>query len=307
MGFITGAKNYKAIKDELARTGTYYTDPKLAKVLKSMLPDDLKEVYDPACGVGNLLAVFPDEVRKFGQELDPEQAEQARAELVNAEIAAGDTLKAPAFFDRKFRGIIANPPFSVKWEPKQDPRFADCGVLPPKSKADYAFILHCLYMLEDNGAAVILLPHGVLFRGQAEGAIRKWLVDNNHIEKIVAFPSGYFADTGIETFAMVLRKRRAGTAVRVENHQLGLGREVPKDEIAANDYNLNIPRYVWQDTPRERIDYAEVNKERQDLIVKCLEKDLEVQRVLCAEVTPSLGDYSGLLGRLREVLDAAAR
>ena len=103
----------KEIRKKFKEQGVFYTDKRLAKFIASFIPDGIEEVYDPTCGSGNLLSVFPDSVRKFGQEIDATQAEEARHRLVNSEIAVGDTLEAPAFMGRKFKAIVANPPFST--------------------------------------------------------------------------------------------------------------------------------------------------------------------------------------------------
>ena len=238
-------KSAKAYRKHLAEQGIFYTDPKLAEAIRAHLPADVKEVYDPTCGIGNLLASFPDDVRKYGQELDAESAEEARKTLVNAEIVAGDTLTAPAFMGRKFDAIAANYPFSVAWAPdKDDPRFSCAPALAPKSKADMAFILHILYMLSDTGTASVLCSPGITFRGQAEGKIRRWLIEQNVIDSVTLYEGGYFEDTGISTVLLVLKKRRDKDTVTVADHEHGLSREVTRAEIIEADYNLSVGRYV---------------------------------------------------------------
>lgn len=149
---INAEKNIKNIRKEFQKHGVFYSSTALAETLKRFLPEDVKEVYDPTCGAGSLLSVFGDDVRKYGQELDPGQAQIAQEQLTNAEIVVGDTLKTPAFSGRKFEAIVANPPFSLKWEPMpEDERFKVAPAMAPKSKADFAFILHCLHYLSDTG------------------------------------------------------------------------------------------------------------------------------------------------------------
>lgn len=176
----------KSIRKQFAEKGVFYTDRKLAEMLRDIVSRTsvVTEVYDPTCGNGNLLAVFPDDVRKYGQELNAQQAEEARLRLVNCGIAAGDTLIAPAFADRRFRHIVANYPFSVRWEPKEDHRWESAPCLPPPSKADYAFILHIIHMMDDDGIAAVLGFPGILYRGQREGKIRQWIVEKNLIESV---------------------------------------------------------------------------------------------------------------------------
>ena len=135
----------KSIRQDFKNKGIFYTPEKLSKFMRNLLPAEVDEIYDPTCGAGNLLSVFGDEVKKYGQDINSEQVEFAKTRLKNFEGIAGDTLKSPAFKDKKFNYIIANYPFSIKWEPFVDERFEKCPVLPPPSKADYAFILHILH------------------------------------------------------------------------------------------------------------------------------------------------------------------
>ena len=141
----------KEIRKQFKSKGVFYTDEKLSRYIKSFIGDDVREVYDPTCGNGSLLSVFADDVKKFGQEINPEQLEIAKEMLVNFTGYAGDTLKAPAFMERKFDAIVANPPFSIKWSSpsEADERFKNAPTIPTESKADYAFILHILYMLSE--------------------------------------------------------------------------------------------------------------------------------------------------------------
>ena len=211
--------------------------------MKSYIRSTVGEVYDPTCGDGALLAVFGDEVRKYGQELDGQQLAVARSRLANFEGVCGDTLQSPAFSERKFECIIANPPFSVKWEQRRDDeRFSSAPALAPKSKADYAFLLHILHYLEDNGVAVVLNAPGVLYRGNAEGKIRRWLVEQNVIDRVVNIPGGYFVDTKIPTVLLVLRKDRSArgvTGIVFEDLKQERETTLTRDEIAANDFVLS--------------------------------------------------------------------
>lgn len=201
----------KGIRKKFKDHGVFYTDERLAKFIVSFIPDGITEVYDPTCGSGNLLSVFPDNVKKFGQEIDAGQAEEARHRLVNCEIAVGDTLEQPAFMGRKFRGIVANPPFSIKWQPPSlpDGRFSTAPVFPPPGKADYAFILHILYYLADDGVASVLNFPGVLYRGKREYTLRKWIVERNLIDSVTLVDGGYFEDTTISTALIVFKNGRS--------------------------------------------------------------------------------------------------
>ena len=143
-------KSIKNIRQEFKDNGIFYTPPALAEKLKSYVDIEPQSVYDPTCGAGNLLSVFHENVKKYGQELDAEQL--ALIDLPNFEGYSGDTLMDDKFNGVQFDCIVANPPFSVKWEPdtlSDDIRFKDCPALPPPSKADWAFMLHILHHLKD--------------------------------------------------------------------------------------------------------------------------------------------------------------
>ena len=180
--------NIKSIKEEFKAKGIFYTTNELALLIKSFVNIDIDEVYDPTCGDGSLLSVFDDNIKKYGQEINDHQLEVAENRLTNFTGYCGDTLKDPAFIDKKFKCIVANPPFSIAWEQPifngifTDDRFRLVPALPPKSKADYAFILHILHFLETDGIAVVLNFPGILYRGNSEGQIRKWIVEQNYIE-----------------------------------------------------------------------------------------------------------------------------
>lgn len=205
--------NLKTIKQDFKSKGIFYTTKDLALYLKSFLPDDVKEIYDPTCGNGGLLSVFDDDVEKYGQDINEEQVQAARENLKNFHGVVGDTLAEPAFMDRKFKYIIANPPFSIKWEQQNDERFEGYPCLPPKSKADYAFIAHILHCLTDDGIAVVLNFPGILYRGQSEGKIRKYLVEKNFIDTVAMIDGGHFVDTKIATVMLILKKNRNTTDI----------------------------------------------------------------------------------------------
>ena len=305
-------KSAKAYRKHLAEQGIFYTDPKLAEAIRAHLPTDIKEVYDPTCGIGNLLRSFPDDVRKYGQELDAESAEEARKTLVNAEIVAGDTLVSPAFMDRKFDAIAANYPFSVAWTPdKDDPRFSCAPALAPKSKADMAFILHILYMLSDTGTASVLCSPGVTFRGQSEGKIRKWLIEQNVIDSVTMYEGGYFEDTSISTVLLVLRKHRDTDTITVTDHEHGLSREVTRAEIIEADYNLSVGRYV--EPPREPASWEgkSVNELMDDVLgssYDALKGTVEMEYHILtglrgSALCPSTDVLEAFLNRVKELAD----
>lgn len=278
------AHNLKSIRQEFKANGVFYTDERLAQIMKSYIGGEPSEVYDPTCGDGALLSTFGDEVRKFGQELDGEQLDVARARLVNFEGVCGDTLQAPAFAGRKFACIMANPPFSTKWEQrKDDERFADAPALAPPSRADYAFLLHVLHYLAPDGVAVVLNAPGILYRGNAEGKIRRWLVEQNVIDRVVFIPGGYFVDTKISTVLLVLRKDRTArgiTSIAYEDRSSGREISITPEEIAANDYCLSnlMPQEEKEQPPP--IDPNALEQEAERAAVDVLRANLEITQAV---------------------------
>lgn len=276
----------KSIRKEFRRNGVFYTQPELAEYIKSFLPIDVKEVYDPTCGNGGLLCVFGDDVKKYGQELNPEQLQVAQDNLVNFEGVAGDTLTTPAFMDRKFENIVANYPFSIKWSPpaqdmfNTDPRFVGLPVLPPPSKADYAFVLHCLFLLSDTGTAVIMGFPGILYRGQKEQTIRQWLIDNNYIDKVVSIPGGKFVDTSVATCLLILRKNKTTTDVLFIDSENKLEKTVGFDEIKSNDYNLSVNTYIRLEQPKEQVDPIAIEMKARQGCVDLLRRHLKFSKMV---------------------------
>lgn len=278
------AHNLKSIRQEFKANGVFYTDERLAQIMKSYIGGEPSEVYDPTCGDGALLSTFGDEVRKFGQELDGEQLDVARSRLVNFEGVCGDTLQAPAFAGRKFACIMANPPFSTKWEQRKgDERFANAPALPPPSRADYAFLLHVLHYLAPDGVAVVLNAPGILYRGNAEGKIRRWLVEQNVIDRVVFIPGGYFVDTKIPTVLLVLRKDRTArgiTSIAYEDRSSGREISITPEEIAANDYCLSnlMPQEEKEQPPP--IDPNALEQEAERAAVDVLRANLEITQAV---------------------------
>lgn len=302
-------KSLKRVREDFKKRGVYYTDKALAELLKSFVPADAEEVYDPTCGGGALLAVFGDDVAKYGQEIDHESAYKTADMLTNCEIAAGDTLTSPAWTwtEKRFRAIVANPPFSIPWEPgvaEGDERFVDAPCLPPRSKADYAFILHCLYMLADDGVAAILEFPGVLYRGGREGKIRQWLVEQNVIDRVVYVPGGHFEDTKIATCVIVLRKGRSEEYVTMENMETGLMRNVSIEDIAENGYTLNVQTYVQEPKPeREPVDVTALESKARAGALQRIEAEINFSAAVAElegwSIEPFLDDIVALANRYR--------
>lgn len=268
-------KSMKNIRQEFKDNGIYYTPKALAEKLKSYIGNHPHTVYDPTCGSGNLLNVWPDNMEKYGQELDAEQLHLIT--LPNFLGFAGDTLADDKFCNDKFDAIVANPPFSIKWNPdtlKDDPRFKACPVMPPPSKADWAFMLHILYHLSDDGVAAVLCFPGILYRGQREGGVRRWFADNNYIDRVVSIPGNTFVDTSIATCIVVLKKHRDTTDIMFEDEKQS--RTVTRDEVAGNSYNLSPNIYLPDDTPKEEIDINEVNHDIVSSVLGTVEATFEM-------------------------------
>ncbi len=235
------------------------------------------------------------------------------------EIKQEDTLKRPQHMELKFDAIVANPPFSAKWSASEsylsDPRFRDFGKLAPSSKADMAFLQHMLYQLDENGTLAIVLPHGVLFRGSSEGHIRKHLIEKlNVIDTIIGLPANIFYGTTIPTCVLVLKKNREHSdnilfidASNEFDKQKNQNKLLPEhldnivgafenrqniekyayvaslQEVADNDFNLNIPRYVDTFEAEAEIDLDAIAKQLQALEVESLKTDAEISK-FCAEL-----------------------
>lgn len=273
-------KSIKNIRQEFKQHGIFYTPSSLAKKIKSYIDIDPESVYDPTCGAGSLLKVFEDNVKKYGQELDAEQL--ALIDLPNFIGRAGDTLADDKFKDMQFECIVANPPFSIKWNPehlKEDKRFIQSPTLPPPSKADWAFMLHILYHMSDDGVAVILVFPGVLYRGQREGKIRQWFVENNYIDRVVNIPGNTFEDTSIPTCIIVLKKNRNTTDIIFEDGEKT--ETVPQQNIRENDYNLSVNIYIQEEVEKEVIDPIVLESESRRLFLERLRKELEFDSMIC--------------------------
>ena len=290
------------------KAGEFYTPQAVSKILTkiAIAGQETKiglSVYDPCMGSGSLLlnakkyATSPENIRYYGQELMTSTYNLARMNMFLHGISPdcqklrnGDTLDGdwPTGEDTDFNMVLMNPPYSAKWSAAagflQDERFSDYGVLAPKSKADYAFLLHGLYHLKNNGTMAIVLPHGVLFRGAAEGKIREKLLRSGNIYAVIGLPANLFYNTSIPTCILVLKKHRDGRDVlfidasqkfekgkkqnaMTDEHinevlELYSNREPVEKEaflasfedIEKNDFNLNIPRYVDNFEQEEEID-----------------------------------------------------
>ena len=282
MSALCGEKNIKNIKAEFKANGIFYTPPELAETIKSYVDFEPKRVYDPTAGQGNLLAVFPDEVAKYGQELYSEELEKARQRLKNFHGYAGDTLADDGFPNEQFDLIVANPPFSVKWSPNpEDVRWKGAPTIPTAGKADYAFLLHILYHLAYDGKAICLEFPGILYRGQREGKIRQWMVEKNYIERVVSVPGNTFVDTSIATCILVLNKHKNTTDIIFEDKGLGAERVVSFDDVKKESFNLSVSTYVFEKQERVYVDPQKLDEDARTAFLKKLKSEILFERAVC--------------------------
>lgn len=308
------------------KAGEFYTPQEVSEILSEIVVTGktrLKSVYDPTCGSGSLLlrtARGGNADTIYGQEKNPTTFNLCRMNMLlhgikykDFEIHNGDTLENDELGEHQFDAVVANPPFSAEWTAAEkfnnDDRFSKAGVLAPKSKADYAFILHMLYHLNDGGTMACVAPHGVLFRGAAEGKIRRFLIEKkNYIDAIIGLPANIFYGTSIPTCILVMKKCRQSddnilfidaskefekvktqNKLRPEHIQKIIETyrnrtEIEKyshcatlKEIEENDYNLNIPRYVDTFEEEEEIDIKAVMAEIKELEAKRTELDAQIE------------------------------
>jgi type I restriction enzyme M protein len=293
--------------------GEFFTPQEVSELLAEITTVGKKEinkVYDPACGSGSLLLKFikvlgKENVRQgfYGQEINLTIYNLCRINMFlhdinynNFDIAHGDTLTDPKHWDDEpFDAIVSNPPYSIKWDGDanplliNDPRFSPAGVLAPKSKADLAFTMHMLSWLSTSGTAAIVEFPGVLYRGGAEGKIRKYLIDNNYIDAVIQLPPDLFFGTTIATCIIVLKKskndnktlfidasaefvrggnknklsetnrRKILDAFSARKDAEFFAKLVDNKTIAENEYNIAVSSYVVAEDTRETVDIATLN------------------------------------------------
>lgn len=315
--------------------GEFFTPQTVSKLIARLVmvgKDKINKVYDPTCGSGSLLLQmkkqYEDHILEdgfFGQEINMTNYNLARMNMFlhninynNFNIKRGDTLLNPQHLDEKpFDAIVSNPPYSVKWVGDGDPtlinddRFAPAGKLAPKSKADFAFIMHSLNHLSNRGRAAIVCFPGIFYRGGAEKTIRQYLVDNNFVEAVIALPDNLFFGTSIATTILVLAKNK------LENKTLFIdaSKEFKKEtnnnvltddnidhivELFTNyqsvdykvalvdnevigseqDYNLSVSTYVEQEDTREKIDIDELNQEIAETVAKIDHLRAEIDKIV---------------------------
>ena len=314
--------------------GEYYTPQEVSELLTHLTvigKTQVNKVYDPACGSGSLLLKFAkiigrENVRNgfYGQDENITAYNLCRINMFlhdinfdDFDIAHGDTLINPYHWDDEpFEAIVSNPPYSKKWEGKDnsllinDPRYASAGVLAPVSKSDFAFIMHALAWLANNGTAAIVCFPGILYRGGAEKKIRQYLIDSNYVDAVIQLPDNLFFGTTIATCIMVLKKSKPDTTtvfidaskeyVKVTNSNK-LSQEnienilklytdrvdvehavrvVKGAEIAAEDYNLSVSTYVAPEDTREIIDIGQLNAQIREIVAREAVLRDEIEKII---------------------------
>ena len=315
--------------------GEFFTPQQVSELLARLASynnPNIQKVYDPACGSGSLLLKFAKTIGKqnpnlkyFGQEVNPTTYNLCRINMFlhnvnydNFDIRLEDTLLKPQHMqDAPFDAIVSNPPYSLKWEGKDntilinDERYAPAGVLAPKSAADLAFTMHMLWHLSERGTAAIVEFPGVLYRGGDEKKIRQYLVSHNYVDCVIQLPANLFFGVGIATCIIVLKKsaktdssvlfidasklfqKNGNKNILLPEHQDKimqlfenrkdedyLAKLVKNDDILANDCNLSVSSYVEQEDTREVINISEVNAELSKLIVEGNELNQKIEAII---------------------------
>jgi type I restriction enzyme M protein len=305
------------------KAGEFYTPQQVSTVLAKIVTagkTKLKSVYDPTCGSGSLLLRVAKETQEvgsfFGQELNRTTYNLARMNMIlhgvhyqRFSLRQEDSLEHPQHLEHRFEAIVANPPFSAQWSASPlhmtDDRFSQYGKLAPGSKADFAFIQHMVHHLADNGTMAVVVPHGVLFRGGAEGHIRQYLIeDRNYLDAVIGLPGNIFYGTSIPTCILVFKKCRENPDSilfidasqhyeKAKNQNYLRGSDIEKivntfrerrvetkysyladlEKVKENDYNLNIPRYVDTFEAKGNIDLDLITGELKTLEAEINETD----------------------------------
>jgi type I restriction enzyme M protein len=341
--------------DSGKKAGEFYTPQPVSSLMTQIVLHGKKDkkgfsVYDPTMGSGSLLLNVkkytnePGTVNYFGQELNTSTFNLARMNMflhgvdtANQKLNNADTLDEdwPDEEPTNFDGVLMNPPYSAKWSADKgfldDSRFSMYGVLAPKSKADFAFLLHGYYHLKDTGVMAIVLPHGVLFRGGAEGKIRRMLLENGAIDAVIGLPANIFFNTSIPTTVIILKKNRENKDVlfidasneftkeksqnKLEDEHIDKilntyieRKDIEKyshlatyEEIVENDFNLNIPRYVDTFEEEEPISLVEVAEDMKEIQKKIKESNTSLAQMV-KELSGSSEEVEQELNKFIELL-----
>lgn len=316
--------------------GEFFTPQNVSKLIARLAmfeQTSVNKVYDPACGSGSLLLQTKKQANSdiiedgfYGQEINHTTYNLARMNMFlhninydKFDIALGDTLLDPKFGDEKpFDAIVSNPPYSINWKGSDDPtlinddRFAPAGVLAPKSKADFAFILHSLNYLSSKGRAAIVCFPGIFYRSGAEKKIRKYLIDNNYIETIISLPSNLFYGATIAVYILVLSKHKENTDIQFINasgtdfyrkdtnnnvldechiskivdifarkdNEDYIAKNVNYDSIVEKDYDLSVGAYVEAKEDKKEINIKELNQRIEHIVEKENELREEIKKII---------------------------
>lgn len=320
------------------KAGEFYTPQQVSKLLAQIVTmgrSELKQVYDPTMGSGSLLLQLGNYAKVgeyYGQEINGTTYNLARMNLLmhgvnysRFNLYLGDTLEEDHVDSMTFDAVVANPPYSANWDPTgklDDERFRKYGKTAPKSKADFAFVEHMLYHLSATGTMAVVLPHGVLLRGAAEGAIRRYMIEqDNVLDTVIGLPANLFYGTSIPTCVLVFKKGRDRNDVlfidassdfeKGKNQNTLPDVDVQKildaykkredvdkyahvaslDEIKENDYNLNIPRYVDTFEPEPPIDIDEVKQQLAEVDQQIKDAQAEFDKLASQLVWTDKGDH----------------
>jgi type I restriction enzyme M protein len=314
--------------------GEYFTPQNVSKLIAKLAMHgntNVDKIYDPACGSGSLLLQAKkqhqahDYTQFFGQDNNPTTYNLARMNMFlhnidynKFEINLGDTLINPAFKGKKFDVIVSNPPYSTKWIGDDNPtlinddRFAPASTLAPKSKADFAFIMHSLNYLHPMGRGAIVCFPGIFYRGGAEQKIRQYLVEQNYIEAIISLAPNLFFGTSIAVTILVLAKNKQTTDIlfinasgedffrkETNNNVMHdehiekiveifakkqdiphISRSVRQEEMKQNDYNLSVSSYLEAKDTREKVDIQQLNEELKTTVAKISTLRAEIEKIV---------------------------
>ncbi|MBD5423318.1 MAG: type I restriction-modification system subunit M [Mycoplasma sp.] len=315
--------------------GEYFTPQEVSKLLTMLAignKKEIKNVYDPACGSGSLLLQAAKLLGSenisdgfYGQDSNPTTYNLCRINMflhnINFDkfnIQWGDTLIDPYHnLDKKYEVIVSNPPYSTKWEGDNnitlinDERFSGPGVLSPKSKADFAFILHALHLLDVNGKAAIVCFPGIFYRGGAEAKIRDWLIKNNYIDLIISLPSNLFFGTSIQTNIMVLSKSKQDKKIMFIDASQKYIRQTNQNILGDETINLIVDTYLNRKEIENfsklvDIDYEKLKENDFDLSVNNFIEDtsnIKEEKIDIVELNSSINEIVKRNEELRKEID----
>lgn len=305
--------------------GEFFTPQEVSELLTKITlvgKTEVNKVYDPAVGSGSLLLKFAkflgkENVRNgfFGQEINITTYNLCRINMFLHDIGYekfniehGDTLIDPKHWDEEpFEAIVSNPPYSIKWEGDEngilinDPRFSPAGVLAPKSKADFAFIMHSLHWLATNGTAAIVCFPGIMYRGGAEQKIRKYLIDNNYIECIIQLPDNLFYGTSIATCIMVLKKAKIDNQTLFIDASKEFVKATNSNKLSDDKENNNIENILTAYTKRETVEYFTKLVKKED--IEKADYNLSVSTYVESEDTREVIDITVLNAKINQIVE----